>query len=213
MNSILGLKRTRGFVRIRNKKTREDYQLHFRVNSTPDANGCWIYDGCKTKFGYGSICAFGVARNAHRVAAWAFGILDDLDSPLDVLHKNFVCKSPACVNPDHLYTGTARDNMRDSIEAGTFKGDLNLPEINQYVGRTHCPEGHPYDGENLYTKPDGRRVCRTCRREQYFERKKEKEVWNEAYAKFLERNRERESEKAESPRTQTWTTPEFSFVG
>ena len=33
------------------------------------------------------------------------------------------------------------------------------------LAKTHCPKGHVYSGENLYTTPDGRRVCRECNRE------------------------------------------------
>lgn len=33
------------------------------------------------------------------------------------------------------------------------------------AGKTHCPAGHPYDDENTYRSPQGRRVCRACRRE------------------------------------------------
>ena len=32
------------------------------------------------------------------------------------------------------------------------------------LAKTHCPYGHPYSGENLYTAPNGYRQCRTCRR-------------------------------------------------
>lgn len=28
--------------------------------------------------------------------------------------------------------------------------------------RTHCPQNHPYAGENLYVQPNGQRVCKTC---------------------------------------------------
>lgn len=28
---------------------------------------------------------------------------------------------------------------------------------------THCPQGHPYSGENLYISKDGHNCCRTCR--------------------------------------------------
>lgn len=29
--------------------------------------------------------------------------------------------------------------------------------------KTHCPEGHPYNGENLIVDNAGRRRCRTCK--------------------------------------------------
>lgn len=29
---------------------------------------------------------------------------------------------------------------------------------------THCPKGHPYEGDNLYRRPDGRRGCKACRK-------------------------------------------------
>ncbi len=29
-----------------------------------------------------------------------------------------------------------------------------------------CPHGHEYVGENLYVRPDGRRMCRRCRANQ-----------------------------------------------
>jgi hypothetical protein len=30
--------------------------------------------------------------------------------------------------------------------------------------RTHCKRGHPLSGENLYTRPNGYRMCRACGR-------------------------------------------------
>ncbi len=30
---------------------------------------------------------------------------------------------------------------------------------------THCPQGHEYDEANTYVRPNGHRVCRTCRRD------------------------------------------------
>lgn len=33
-----------------------------------------------------------------------------------------------------------------------------------HAAKTHCPQGHPYDGDNLYISPQGQRVCRICNR-------------------------------------------------
>jgi len=33
------------------------------------------------------------------------------------------------------------------------------------AAKTHCPQGHPYEGDNLYINPVGHRICRQCGRE------------------------------------------------
>jgi hypothetical protein len=43
--------------------------------------------------------------------------------------------------------------------------------VNQNVGKTHCPAGHEYAGDNLYVDPVGRRHCRTCRNTRKRERR------------------------------------------
>lgn len=30
--------------------------------------------------------------------------------------------------------------------------------------KQYCPYGHAYAGDNLYVRPDGKRVCRACQR-------------------------------------------------
>src|SRR6185436_9566237 len=52
----------------------------------------------------------------HRLAAHLF-LGFDLDSPLFVLHY---CDTPRCFRPEHLFTGTAQDNIRDCIAKGRF---------------------------------------------------------------------------------------------
>lgn len=57
------------------------------------------------------------------------------------------------------------------------------PLKNQNTAKTHCPQGHPYRGENLIINSQGRRVCRTCERART-------RVWNEKrrLAKIAERD-------------------------
>ena len=79
-----------------------------------DKAGCWIWTASRHNTGYGAI---GVAGNkvstAHRVS-WMLhrGPIPD---GMWVLHK---CDVRACVNPDHLYLGTVKDNARDLRERG-----------------------------------------------------------------------------------------------
>lgn len=41
-----------------------------------------------------------------------------------------------------------------------------MPHGEYNSAKTHCPQGHPYSGENLYLNSRGRRGCRECRRVQ-----------------------------------------------
>ena len=73
-------------------------------------SGCWIWVGWKGPRGYG-----GVYRNhrrlyAHRVA-WEL-YHGEIPKGLCVLHQ---CDVPCCVNPDHLFLGSHKDNMRDMV--------------------------------------------------------------------------------------------------
>ena len=70
-----------------------------------------------------------------------------------------LCRTPACVNPDHLEPVTPEEN--------TARGN-NFLAVNKR--KTHCPQGHPLSGENLRIKTNRRgvqgRVCRVCARVQ-----------------------------------------------
>ena len=65
-----------------------------------------------------------------------------------VLH---LCENPRCVRPDHLKWGTQRENLL--MGAATITA--------QNAAKTHCPQGHPYTGDNLRVR-NGGRFCRAC---------------------------------------------------
>jgi hypothetical protein len=76
------------------------------------AGACWIWRGYSTK-GYGLFSLKGKPRLAHRVSyEMAYGAIPD---GMDILHR---CDMPSCVRPDHLWTGTHMDNMRDMEAKG-----------------------------------------------------------------------------------------------
>lgn len=85
----------------------------------PEPNtGCHIWMGTVCRLGYGRIRRPGSPRNSspvlvHRIA-WEreFGPIPD---GLKVCHR---CDNPSCVNPDHLFLGTQRDNLRDMFAKG-----------------------------------------------------------------------------------------------
>jgi hypothetical protein len=75
---------------------------------------CWIWTASKSKRGYGQI---GVAasrpQRAHRVS-WRLEH-GEIPQGVHVLHR---CHNTSCVNPDHLYLGTAQNNADDRVQAG-----------------------------------------------------------------------------------------------
>lgn len=113
----------------------------------PEPNsGCWLWVGT-TVTGYGQL-TFGRKRwLAHRLAWEAFR--GAVPGDLCVLHR---CDVPACVNPDHLWTGTRLDNNRDMTAKGRH--------YQQH--KTHCPKGHPYELSRA-----GSRRCKPCDRARY----------------------------------------------
>jgi hypothetical protein len=83
---------------------------------------CWIWTGAKTSEGYGKFrIGAGALVRAHRfVYELVFGKIQD---EIDVLHK---CDNPSCIRPDHLFLGTAQDNMQDCKKKGrTTTGNKN----------------------------------------------------------------------------------------
>jgi len=76
-------------------------------------NGCWVWQGGTTKEGYGIVDVNKCPRKTmtmNRVSYYLFnGELPDNSS---ILHR---CDNRLCFNPDHLYNGTAIDNVRDMI--------------------------------------------------------------------------------------------------
>jgi hypothetical protein len=70
--------------------------------------GCWGWNGAKAHFGYGFMKSGGKMDRAHRVS-WRI-YKGKIPKGKLVLHK---CDNPICSNPDHLYLGTQKDNIRD----------------------------------------------------------------------------------------------------
>lgn len=128
--------------------------------------GCWIYQaGSRDHTGHCKIRYGGKWRQIHRLSAhihWGF----DMDSDILILHRVY-CAYPNCWNPEHLYEGNQKDNVRDSIVTGTHV--TTNPDIPNSQGlKTHCPHGHLLDGITTT-----QRYCKTCNKERTKKRRAE----------------------------------------
>jgi hypothetical protein len=75
--------------------------------------GCWEWQGSMFKDGYGSVPINGHNQHVHRVAyELAYG---SIPQGKLILHR---CNNRRCCNPDHLYAGTQKENVRDCVESG-----------------------------------------------------------------------------------------------
>jgi hypothetical protein len=128
-------------------------------------NGCIVWTGASDRSGYGIITVapdFSPPRRtwlAHRVS-WTLSN-GPIPDGLVVCHR---CDNPPCCNPEHLFVGTHKQNSEDMVAKGRNWRVGPLAAAKQR-SKTHCPQGHPYDEENTYWRPDGARNCRTCVRE------------------------------------------------
>lgn len=120
--------------------TRSLYDRVFsKVRITDD---CWEWTASKKNKGYGQISMPGRSpAEAHRV------VYELLVGPVPKgLELDHLCRNHSCVNPAHL-------------EAVTHQVNMSRMQVRV---RTHCPQGHPYSGDNLYVSSKGYKFCRAC---------------------------------------------------
>jgi DNA-binding transcriptional regulator YiaG len=89
-----------------------------KVNKTDSADECWEWTASKDAKGYGYFYKEGrggMAR-AHRISYELN--LGPIPAGLLVCHK---CDNPGCINPNHLFLGTDKDNSDDKMKKGRFK--------------------------------------------------------------------------------------------
>lgn len=128
----------------------------FATKYTIAASGCWEWLSAQQPRGYGFFTMYKKERGhtncelAHR-ASWMLH-----NGPIPegqfVCHR---CDNPSCVNPAHLFIGSAQDNVSDMIQKGRDRL-IGRPRV------SHCAHGHELIGANLLASRTGKRACRAC---------------------------------------------------
>jgi hypothetical protein len=125
----------------------------FDMKWVPEPNsGCWLWLGSVDRKGYGSLRVAGQLKRATHVSLALAG--SSIPSGMYVLHR---CDVPGCVNPDHLFIGTLKDNTQDMIR----KGRNSPPPVSKpgQGVKPICPRGHKRS-----VMASGRRICLECMR-------------------------------------------------
>lgn len=129
-------------------------------------SGCWEWLGPKNRVGgYGIFYRKSKKYYAHRYYYEA--VFGEIPKGFNACHK---CDNPGCVNPNHIFIGTHRDNMLDASKKGRI-GKRRSPPL--------CKMGH----NDIRRDSRGWAYCRTCKTNKQRAKRK---LANEADLKTIE---------------------------
>jgi len=162
------------------EKLQDKYQI--------DVNGCWIWTGDKNKKGYGrlTVQSNNIKKKvrAHRVSYEVYN--GPIPQGMLVCHS---CDIPSCINPQHLWLGTAKENAADCkakgrlghrgaprgprgprgpMERSVGRGTLTQEDVD--IIRKKYSEGSSYKDLALAYNTSAKYIYRVCARL----------VWNKA---------------------------------
>lgn len=135
-------------------RPKTDSEISFFIRKNTKLVGeCKRFIGNHTKSGYGRVYYKGKFVRVHRLVMYLFNNFD-LNSLELILHLPNICKFRDCWNLDHLYIGSAQDNVND----------IKISGDNFNYNKIYCKHGHEFTKENTRIKSNGARDCLECNR-------------------------------------------------
>lgn len=125
------------FNKYRQAKTPYEYLMQRVEVEEGSIDPCWIFTAGKDKNGYGQVQAAKTARElgvtrAHQMSYKIFK--GDVPEGMFVCHT---CDNPSCVNPNHLFVGTAQDNNDDMWAKGRWRSGAKSKYDHDYIVNQH----------------------------------------------------------------------------
>ena len=99
-------------------------ETRLKKYSKYNSNNCWEWTGAVSPTGYGVMSIANVSVMTHRLA-WTI-YKSSIPVNMQVCHH---CDNPKCNNVNHMFLGTAKDNMQDKVKKGRhrYNPQFNLP--------------------------------------------------------------------------------------
>jgi hypothetical protein len=141
------------FVHGHNSRGR-DWHLKYRVTSGPLETPCWIWTRATDWKGYGHFTVGNTSVRAHRA------MYEERYGPIpEGLVIDHLCRTPSCVNPDHLEPVTALENHRRGLLARLTEDDVRDIRANAQQGVTRKQQAARYGVTAAHIKAIVQRRC------------------------------------------------------